>query len=96
MTNKLVLNVKYVPNVLAVMAGAGLQEESGTWMYATGLPAKSGAGGGILAVSPGKFGIAVISPPLDNAGHSVKAQKAITDISNALGGNPYAVSLAPR
>ena len=53
------------------------------------LPAKSGVGGGLIAVSPGKFGIAVISPPLDDAGNSVSAQKAITDISNALGGNPY-------
>ena len=53
-------------------------------------PAKSGVGGGILAVSPGKFGIAVISPPLDDAGNSIRAQRAIADISNALGGNPYA------
>ena len=55
-----------------------------------GCPAKSGVGGGIIAVSPGKFGIAVISPPLDAAGNSVRAQKAIADISNALGGNPPA------
>jgi glutaminase len=47
--------------------------------------------GGIIAVSPGKFGIAVISRPLDEAGNRVRAQKAITDISNSLGGNPYAV-----
>jgi glutaminase len=47
-------------------------------------------GGGIIAVSPGKFGVAVIAPPLDAAGNSVKAQKAIADISNALGGNPLA------
>jgi hypothetical protein len=72
------------------MATAGLYDDSGKWLYATGLPAKSGVGGGIIAVSPGKFGIAVISPPLDKAGNSVKAQKAIADISNALGGNPYA------
>ena len=43
----------------------------------------------VLAVSPGKFGIAAISPPLDAAGNSVRAQKAIADISNALCGNPY-------
>jgi glutaminase len=48
-------------------------------------------GGGIIAVSPGKFGIAVISPPLDAAGNSVKAQKAIAEVSNTLKGNPYAV-----
>jgi glutaminase len=86
-----VLQSRYVPNVLAVMATAGLYDDSGKWLYATGLPAKSGVGGGIIAVSPGRFGIAVISPPLDAAGNSVRAQRAITDISNALGGNPYAV-----
>ena len=79
-----------VPGVLAVMATAGLYDDSGKWLYHTGLPAKSGVGGGIIAVSPGKFGIAVVSPPLDDAGNSVRAQRAITDISNALGGNPYA------
>lgn len=95
-TGKTVLSSKYVPNVLAVMATAGLYDDSGKWLYRTGLPAKSGVGGGILAVSPGKFGIAVVSPPLDAAGNSVRAQKAIADISNALGGNPYAVTPAPR
>ena len=56
-----------------------------------GLPAKSGVGGGLIAVSPGNWGIAVISPPLDSAGNSVRGQKAIADISAALGGNPYGV-----
>jgi glutaminase len=88
-TGKAVLNAKYVPNVLAVMATAGLYDDSGKWLYLTGLPAKSGVGGGIIAVSPGRFGIAVISPPLDKAGNSVKAQKVIESVSNALGGNPY-------
>jgi len=90
-TGKQVINAEYVPNVLAVMATAGLYDDSGKWLYHTGLPGKSGVGGGIIAVSPGKFGIAVISPPLDEAGNSVRAQKAITDISATLGGNPYAV-----
>ena len=89
-TGKQVMKAENVPEVLAVMATAGLYDDSGKWLYATGLPAKSGVGGGILAVSPGKFGIAVISPPLDQAGNSVRAQKAIADVSNALGGNPYA------
>jgi glutaminase len=88
-TGKQVMRSDYVPEVLAVMATAGLYDDSGKWLYATGLPAKSGVGGGIIAVSPGRFGIAVISPPLDAAGNSVRAQKAIADISNALGGNPY-------
>jgi len=76
---------------LALMATAGLYDDSGKWLYHTGLPAKSGVGGGIIAVCPGKWGIAVVSPPLDAAGNSVRAQKAITDITNALHGNPYEV-----
>jgi glutaminase len=90
-TGKQCMKTENVPRVLAVMATAGLYDDTGKWLFATGLPGKSGVGGGIIAVSPGKFGIAVISPPLDAAGNSVKAQKAIADISNALGGNPYAV-----
>ena len=89
-TGKQVMDPPNVPSVLAVMSTAGLYDDSGKWLYHTGLPAKSGVGGGIIAVSPGKFGIAVVSPPLDDAGNSVRAQKAIADISNALGGNPYA------
>ncbi len=89
-TGKKVVSSENVPEILSVMATAGLYDDSGKWLYVTGLPAKSGVGGGILAVSPGKFGIAVISPPLDAAGNSVRAQKAIADISNALGGNPFA------
>ena len=50
--------------ILAVMATAGLYDDAGKWLYRTGLPAKSGVGGGLIAVSPGRFGIAVISPPL--------------------------------
>jgi glutaminase len=72
-TGKMVMKSENVPEVLAVMATAGLYDDSGQWLYKTGLPAKSGVGGGIIAVSPGKFGIAVISPPLDAAGNSVKA-----------------------
>jgi glutaminase len=88
-TGKQVMDSAKVPGVLAVMATAGLYDDSGKWLYHTGLPAKSGVGGGIIAVSPGKFGIAVVSPPLDDAGNSVRAQRAISEISNALGGNPY-------
>jgi glutaminase len=89
-TGKQVVDAAKVPGILAIMATAGLYDDSGKWLYHTGLPAKSGVGGGLIAVSPGKFGIAVVSPPLDEAGNSVRAQKAIADISNALGGNPYA------
>ncbi|MGH8659801.1 MAG: glutaminase [Gammaproteobacteria bacterium] len=48
--------------------------------------------GGIIAVSPGKFGIAAFAPPLDAAGNSVKSQLAIEYVSDKLGGNPYAAT----
>jgi glutaminase len=94
-TGKQAIATENVPYVLAVMATAGLYDDSGKWLYHTGLPAKSGVGGGIIAVSPGKFGIAVVSPPLDDAGNSVRAQRAIRDISAALNGNPYGAGV-PR
>jgi len=89
-TGKQAISAENVPYVLAVMATAGLYDDSGKWLYHTGLPAKSGVGGGIIAVAPGKFGIAVVSPPLDDAGNSIRAQKAIADIVKALNLNPYA------
>ena len=91
-TGKQLVKTENMPEILAVMATAGLYDDSGKWLYKTGLPAKSGVGGGIIAVSPGKFGIAVVSPPLDGAGNSVRAQRTIAAVSNALGGNPYAVA----
>jgi glutaminase len=90
-TKKKVIDSNHVSGILAVMATAGLYDDSGKWLFHTGLPAKSGVGGGIIAVSPGKFGIAAFSPPLDAAGNSVRAQKAIADVSDALGGDPYDV-----
>lgn len=90
-TKKQVIDQRHVKSILAVMATAGLYDDSGKWLYKTGLPGKSGVGGGIIAVSPGKFGIAAFSPPLDAAGNSVRAQRGILDVSTRLGGNPYDV-----
>jgi glutaminase len=89
-TGKQVIDARHTPGILAVMATAGLYDDSGKWLFHTGLPAKSGVGGGLIAVSPGKFGIGTFAPPLDAAGNSVRGQRAITAISTALGGNPYA------
>lgn len=63
---------KFVANVLSVMATCGMYDASGDWLYRTGLPAKSGVGGGIMAVQPGRLGIAVFSPRLDQQGNSVR------------------------
>lgn len=70
-TGKKALKAKYVPNVLSVMASCGMYDYSGEWIYNVGLPAKSGVGGGVLAVLPGQLAIAVYSPPLDKKGNSV-------------------------
>lgn len=70
---------------LAVMITAGLYETSGDWLYDIGLPGKSGIGGGIVAVSPGKGGFGTFAPPLDTAGNSVKGQLAAKFLSQQLG-----------
>jgi glutaminase len=90
-TKNRVVSAEAVSKTLAVMATAGLYENSGNWLYRTGLPAKSGVGGALIAVVPGEFGIAVISPPLDKAGNSVKGQLAIQYITDQLGLNPYLI-----
>lgn len=70
---------------LAVMATAGLYESSGEWLYTVGLPAKSGIGGGIVTVSPGKGGLGTFAPRLDRAGNSVKGQLVARFLSEWLG-----------
>lgn len=72
-------------HVLAVMATAGLYETSGAWLYDIGLPGKSGIGGGIVTVSPGKGGLGTVAPRLDDVGNSVKGQLVARDLSQQLG-----------
>ena len=90
-SKKKVVSSETAAFTMSIMATAGLYDDSGQWIYAVGLPGKSGVGGGIIAVCPGKFGIAVISPPLDEVGNSVKAQKTIFDIVRQLKVHPYLV-----
>jgi glutaminase len=70
---------------LAVMLTAGLYESSGEWLYDVGPPAKSGIGGGIVTVAPGKGGMGSFAPPLDREGNSVKGQLVAKFLSARLG-----------
>jgi glutaminase len=89
-TGEHVINREDIPQILATMTMAGLYDGSGGWAWHVGLPAKSGVGGGILAVVPGKGAIAVFAPPLDEAGNSVKAQKVISYVARKLDINLFA------
>lgn len=84
MTQKRAIAPEYVDNVLGVMATCGMYDWSGEWIYRVGLPAKSGVGGGILAVLPGQLGIGVYSPPLDSQGNSLRGIRVCTDLSREL------------
>ncbi len=90
LTGRRVCKRANVPEILADMVMEGLYTGSGDWLYANGLPAKSGVGGGIVCVVPGKLALAAFSPPLDAAGNSVRAQKALSDIIARLSLNPLA------
>ncbi len=84
-TKKQVVNKENIQPILAEMMMNGLYENTGNWLYSTGLPGKSGVGGGILAVVPGKCALAVFAPPLDIHGNSVKGQKVGAFLSEKLG-----------
>ncbi|RUQ84752.1 glutaminase [Labedella gwakjiensis] len=93
-TDQHVVSPEACTATLAVMATSGLYERSGEWLFEIGIPGKSGVSGGILAVVPGKAGIGVYSPPLDDAGNSVRGQRALAYLSRVLGLNLFAS--APR
>ena len=81
---------------LAVMTTAGLYETSGDWLFDIGLPGKSGIGGGILAVAPGKGGLGTFAPPLDESGNSVKGQLVARFLSERLGLNLFVSDVAQQ
>jgi glutaminase len=84
-TKERVVDAAVCHYALAVMATAGLYETSGDWLFDIGLPGKSGIGGGIVTVSPGKGGLGTFAPPLDAAGNSVKGQLVAKFLSQRLG-----------
>jgi len=89
------LDAGYVDNVLSVMASCGMYDYSGEWLYRTGLPAKSGVGGGILAVQPARLGIGVYSPNLDEHGNSVRGIAVCRELAADLGLHIFDVSRRP-
>lgn len=95
-TREQVVEAHTCRRVLAVMATAGLYETTGDWQYDIGLPGKSGVGGGIVTVAPGKGGLGSFAPPLDAAGNSVRGQLTTRFLSEQLGLNLFASRAALR
>jgi glutaminase len=88
-TGEQVIKAENVPYILSAMTMAGLYDSSGGWAWHVGLPAKSGVGGGIIAVAPGKGGLASFAPRLDEAGNSIKSQKVIDYVAGKLDYNLF-------
>jgi glutaminase len=89
-TRERVIDAANCKRVLAVLATAGLYEQSGDWLFEVGLPGKSGVGGGIVTIVPGKGGLGTFAPPLDSAGNSVRGQLVTKFLSERLGLNLFA------
>lgn len=83
-TGKKVFDASLAHKITSLIATVGFYERSGDWLYSSGIPAKSGVGGGVMGIMPGLFGIASFSPPIDAAGNSVRAQLAVRYIMNKL------------
>lgn len=85
LTKKQVFDAELSPKITSLVATVGFYEHTGDWLYTSGIPAKTGVGGGVMGIMPGLFGISAFAPPIDSAGNSVKAQLAIKYIMNKLG-----------
>ncbi len=85
LTGKQAFDPTIAPKITTLIATVGFYQHSGDWLYTSGIPAKSGVGGGVLGVLPGVLGIAAFAPPLDSAGNSVKAQAAVREFMQILG-----------
>jgi glutaminase len=84
-TGERAIKAEYVKDVLSIMASCGMYDYAGEWAFRVGLPAKSGVGGGIVAVVPGQFGIGIFSPPLDAKGNSVRGVEVCRELSERFG-----------
>lgn len=83
-TQKQVFDKGIAPKITSMIASVGFYQHTGDWLFTSGIPAKTGVGGGVMGVMPGLFGIAAFAPPLDDAGNSVKAQAVIKAFMNKL------------
>lgn len=88
-TGKQVFDGSLSPQIISLVAAVGFYEHTGDWIYTSGIPAKTGVGGGVMGMLPGVMGIAAFAPPLDDAGNSVKAQAAIKYIAREIGVNVF-------
>lgn len=88
-TKKEVFKAELSPKITSMISTVGFYEHTGDWLYSSGIPAKTGVGGGVMGVFPGQFGISAFAPPLDGSGNSVKAQLAIKYIMNKLNLNIF-------
>ena len=84
MTGERAIAAEYVKDLLSIMYTCGMYDFAGGWAFNIGLPAKSGVGGGIIALVPGEMGVAVFSPPLDDHGNSVRGIRVFEELSKRL------------
>lgn len=96
LTGEQALDPAYLRDLLSIMFTCGLYDQAGAWAYTVGLPAKSGISGGLVAVVPGRLGIAIFSPPLDSRGNSIRAQHVCEDLSRRFGLHVYDVWMRGR
>jgi glutaminase len=85
LTSQRAIQQPYVKYLLSIMHSCGMYDYAGEWAYRVGIPSKSGVGGGIVGVIPGKFGIGIFSPPLDAKGNSVRGILACEELSRRFG-----------
>ncbi len=95
LTGKRTVPADEVQSVLSIMATCGMYDYAGSWLYEVGLPAKSGVSGGVIAVMPGRFGLAIFSPRLDENGNSVRGIAVCQQMSREFGLHVFGVSVSP-